>query len=59
MTEVVNGRLIAIDWITHMVTNVFIGFTTKEGSQLIDISEDYLFKAPIAWLMRPTMVSCV
>jgi hypothetical protein len=49
-------ELIAIDWITHLVTNAYVGFTTREGKQLIHISEDYLFKAPIAWLLRPTMV---
>ena len=49
-------ELISIDWISHLLSNVFLGFTSPDGQALIDISEDYLFQAPVSWLFHPTTV---
>jgi hypothetical protein len=49
-------KLIAIDWTSHLQSNIFLGFTTPNGEPRVEISDDYLFKAPVSWLFRPTTV---
>ena len=49
-------QLISIDWISHLLSNVYLGFTRPDGEALLHISEDYLFQAPVAWLFHPSTV---
>ena len=49
-----NGELIALEWSTHLKVNAYIGFTSDLGRPLVNIVDNYLYSAPMAWLARPT-----